>query len=883
MRGLRAWLVRLAGLFRREEGEREMAEEIESHLQMHIDDNVRAGMTLEEARRQALIKLGGVEQTKENYRERRSLPLLETLGQDIRFGIRQLRKNPGFTAVAVLTLALGIGANTAIFSLVDGILLRPLPYAEPERLVTFLQSYPSVGLNRWGISQFLFANFREQARSFERSAAHTGVGLTLTGLDEPVRLRGAYVTAGFFEVLGVNPARGRVFLPEEDVRGKNIVCILSDRLWRTRFGSDPNIVGQSLRLNDAALQVVGVMPPGFQFPSPETELWIPLGLDPERRFGFMYSGIARLKDGVSATQAEAETTGIQWNLARQTENPPPAGADMKMIVMPLHEAVTQRAKRPLLVLLGAVGLVLLIACANIANLLLGRVTARSREIAVRIALGASARRIVTQLLTESLLLAMLGALAGAALAVWLVALIGRLPLEGIPRMADVQVNTTALLFTGAVAVATGFLFGLAPALRAYRLGLGAGFREGIRSTATVSGRRLNNSLVAAQVALSLVLLIGAGLLLKSFAHLLAVNPGFQPENLLTMRISVSDKRYDSPEKVLRFYEDLTDRVRGLPGVRAAGLISKLPVQSDGGDADGYVVEGHEKPGHVQPNAFMQVAFPGYFQALGIPLLRGRDFSSADSADTEPVAIADETLARLYWPDGNAIGKRIRFGWDTSERAWMTIVGVAGDVKHTGLATPAYPHLYMPAMQREGRRLQQMHLAVRTTASPAAAAAMIREQVRQIDANVPVFAVRTMPEIVAESLNSQRLTNILLGSFAAVALLLAALGIYGVMSLSVTGCTREFGIRMALGAQRRDVFRLVVGEGMGIAAAGVVVGVLGALGATRFLQTLLFETSPFDPATFVGVALVLGGAAFVACYLPARRATRVDPIVALRYE
>jgi putative ABC transport system permease protein len=806
---------------------------------------------------------------------------METLWHDVKYGVRMMAKSPGFTLVAVLTLALGIGANTAIFSLVDGVLLRPLPYAEPERLVIFLQSYPSVGLNRWGISQFLFASFREQAQSFERSAAHTTRDLTLSGIEEPVRLQATYVTAGFFKVLGVNPAQGRTFQPEEDAPGKNAVCILSDGLWRTRFGSDPYILGQTLRVNDAPLLVVGVMPPGFQFPSPDTDLWIPLGLDPHRRFGFMYSGLARLKEGVSAAQAEAETTGIQWNLARQSENPPPPGADMKMIVMPLHEAVTSRAKNPLLVLLGAVGLVLLIACANIANLLLGRVTARKREIALRIALGASARRIIAQLLTESLLLASLGAVAGALLAAWLVALIGRLPLEGIPRIADVEVNTTALLFTGVVGLATGLLFGLAPAVRARQLGLSAGLHEGVRGTASVSSRRLNHSLVATQVALSLVLLVGAGLLLKSFAHLLAVNPGFQPENLLTMQLSLSGERYNAPERMIHFYETLMDRVSGLPVVRAAGLISNLPVQG-GGDADGYVVEGQEIPRGVSPNSMMLATYPGYFQALGIPLLRGRDFSKTDSDDTEPVAIVDETLARTYWPDGNALGKRIRFGWDTSDRAWMTIVGVAGNIKHSGLASPGYPHLYMPYRQRM-ERLQQMHLAVRTTADPAAAAATIRAQVRELDANVPLYAVRTMPEIVAESLNSQRLTNLLMGAFAALALLLAAVGIYGVMSLNVAGCTQEFGIRMALGAQRGDVFRMVMRQGMTITAAGAGVGVLGALGLARFLQTLLFEVSPMDPGTFAAVIAILGGSAFAACYLPARRATRVDPMVALRYE
>jgi len=526
--------------------------------------------------------------------------------------------------------------------------------------------------------------------------------------------------------------------------------------------------------------------------------------------------------------------------------------------------------------------VLLIACANIANLLLGRVTARRREIALRVALGARSRRIVAQLLTESVLLAVLGAILGSALASFLVGAVSRLPLEGFPRAGEVRVNTTALVLTAAVAVATGLLFGLAPALRARQLSLGAGLREGIRGTASVPSRFLNNALVAAQVALSLVLLVGAGLLLRSFAHLLAVDPGFRPDSLLTLRLSLSERGYDPPQKMVPFYETLIDGVRGLPGVRAAGLVSKLPVQDEGGDADGYVVEGREQPGPVQPNALMNVAFPGYFRTLGIPLVRGRDFSSADRGDTLPVAIVDETLARRYWPDGDAIGKRVRFGWDTSARAWMTIVGVAGNVKHSGLAALGYPHIYMPSAQQPDR-LPQMYLAVRTTADPSTVAAAVRAQVRQLDPNVPVFAVRTMPEIVATSLDSQRLTNLLLGGFAAVALVLAAVGIYGVMSLSVAGCMQQFGIRMALGAQPGDVFRLVLREGMGIAAAGAGLGVVGALGAARYLRTLLFEVSPVDPATFGAVAAVIGAAALAACYLPARRATRVDPMAVLRSE
>jgi putative ABC transport system permease protein len=833
-------------------------------------------MTHEEARRRALLDLGGVAQTKQLYREGGTLPRLESLWRDLRFGTRMLGRNPGFSTIVVLTLALGIGANTAIFTLVDGILMRPLPYLEPERLVVFNQSYPSVGLENWGISPFLFASLRERAGSFERSAAYTTAGLDLAGLEQPARVQAGYVTTGFFEILGAAPVIGRAFLPE-----KNVVCVLSDRLWRGRFGGDPRVVGRSLTLNGAPIQVIGVMPPGVDLPSPRTELWLPAGLNPERRFGFVYLGIARLKAGVDAAQAEAEATGIQWSLARQSEKPPPPGADMRMRVTPLQEAVARAARRPLLVLLGAVGLVLLIACANIANLLLARVTGRRREIALRIALGASPWRITLQFLTESLILTVLGAGVGVLLALWLVRSSVGLAGDGIPRMAEVGVSLSGVAFAAALAMVTGVLLGLAPAFRATRIGGHAESGDGGRSTRSVSSRRVNQALVATQVAFSLVLLMGAGLLLRSFASLISVDPGFQPENLLTMRLSLSGQRYDSTEPRARFYEALIERVNGLPGVRAAGLVSNLPIQSDGW-SDGYLIEGREEPGSVPPNALIRIGFPGYFQAIGIPLLRGRDFSSADRGDTPPVAIVDESLARLYWPDGDAIGKRIRLGWDTSERAWMTIVGVAGSVKHSGLAEPFYPHLYLPFRQSQDVP-GEMHFAVRTAADPSAATAMIRDKVRDLDGNLPVFDVRTMPELVARSLNSQRLTNVLLGGFATTALVLAGVGIYGVMSLGVTGRTREFGVRMALGARRGEVFRLVVKQGMQMTAAGVAAGTLGAIGLTRFLRSLLFEVSPADPATLAAVVVILGVAAFTACYVPARRATRVDPMVALRHE
>ncbi|HKY31027.1 MAG TPA: ABC transporter permease [Candidatus Polarisedimenticolia bacterium] len=858
--------------------EREMDDELRFHLDRQIEANLRSGMSQDEARRRALLDLGGGEQVRQRVREARAGFRLEALAKDLRFGGRMLRRHPGFTAVAVFTLALGIGACTAIFTLVETVLLRPLPYPEPDRLVLFLQSYPSAGLDRWGLSQFLFASFRDQSRSFERSAAYSSTGLNLAGREEPVRVQGAQVTWGYFEVLGVRPALGRTILPEEDVPGGSPVCLISDRLWRTRYHADLMIVGSSLRLDDVGRQVIGVMPPGFAAPRPDTDVWIPLGLDPSRRFGFWLTGIARLKPDVTVPGAGAEVTGLQWSLARQSESPPEPGADLGMLVMPLREALVGDTRRPLLVLSGAVGLVLLIACANTASLLLGRVTARRRELALRMALGASPGRIAAQLLTETFLLAALGASAGALVAVWLVALLGRMPLQGIPRVAELQVTMGALAFAAVLALPASALSGLLPALRAR--GLDAGLRGGARAGVGAGTRRLHHVLVGSQMALSITLLVGAGLLLRSFLTLLAVDPGFRPENLLTLRFSLSGERYGSTERMTLFYDELLRQVRDVPGVRSAGLISNLPIQSDGW-SDGYAVEGHETPGAVQPNAMIRVALPGYFEAAGIPL-RGRDFGPQDDAGAQRVAIVDETLARQYWPAGDAVGGRIRFGWDTSEQAWMTIVGVAGAVKHSGLEEAWYPHLYLPFRQSQ-ETVSEMHLAVRTEADPGSSAAIIRARVAGLDPDLPLFAIRTMPELVSESLARQRLVYFLLASFAATALLMAAVGLYGVMSLSVSGRVQELGVRTALGADRGHLFRLVVGEGMRLAGLGVLAGVPAALAATRLLGSLLYEVSPADPLTLGAVVVVLGMAAFGACCLPALRAARVDPIVSLRCE
>jgi putative ABC transport system permease protein len=871
-------------LFHRARTEQEMTEEIDAYLEMLIEFKVKEGLNPLEARRAALIELGGKEQVKEKIREVSVGRYLETLWQDLHYGLRMLGKHPGFTAIALLTLALGIGANAAIFSVVYGVLLQPLPYAEDDRLVTLMQSYPQKGLDTWGISQANFALYRDHNQVFEKIAAYNSPGFNLTGGDGPERLQGSAVTVDFFDVLGVEPGWGRAFRVEEDAPGKNLVCILSYGLWQRRFGGDPQILGQSLLLNDTPTEVVGIMPQGFAFPDRNVELWIPLGLNPQRMFGYTHRGIARLKPGVSVSQAEADTTSIFWNAAQENpgiagaRTPPPEGADMKTIVRPLKVVIIGDTKTPLLVLLGAVGLVLLIACANVANLLLVRAASRTRELALRFALGATPGRVIRQLLTESLLLALVGGAAGAALA-WLgVRLLRQLPaLQQVPRLAEVSVNPTVLAFTAALAVLTGLLFGFAPALRAYQIGLQAGMREGMRGSAGTASRRLNSVLVAAQFALCLVLLIGAGLLLKSFQRLLSVNPGFQPEHVLSMRMALPNSKYANADQSVQFFDNLLERVRSLPGIRSAGVVSLLPFAGSR-TSDGFVVEGHEpESGGLAPNAQDRVVSPGYFQTLEIPLLRGRDFLKSDRADSPLVAIVDETLARRYWADGDALGKRIRYAWSDQ---WMTIVGVTAGVKIRNLKETIEPHFYYPYAQTQPR---QMYLTVRTVGEPTAATAAIRSEVQALDADLPVWGVQPLTAAVDQTLNNQRLTNTLLTVFAGLAVLLAAVGIYGVMSLYVSNRTNEFGIRLALGAQPAILLRSVLRQGLVLTLGGVLAGTATAFALTRTLASLLFEVSATDPTIFFSVPLLLVAVALLACYIPARRAMRVDPLVALRYE
>jgi predicted permease len=808
---------------------------------------------------------------------------MNTLFQDLRYGARILLKQPAVTLVAVVTLALGIGANTAIFSLVNGILLRPLPFRKPDRVVRLIQSSPKLGLATWGVSQADFAAYREQNRSFESVALYNSTATNLTGTGEPERLPMTSVSADFFKVFGVSPLLGRTFVEGEDTQGRNLVCVISYAFWQRRFGGDPNIVGRMLNLNNIPTQIVGVMPADFKYPRLEIDLWTPMALDVKRTAPYFFSVAARLKPGVEMGQAQADTTGVLQNFGRQNPNVAEAvgineGAGPRTIVQPIREVLLGKTQKPLLVLLTAVALVLLIACANVANLLLARATSRTKEIAVRVALGATPLRVARQLLTESVLLAFIGATVGVGLASIGVRLLYKLPISGIARIEEVSLSGRVLAFTAGLTILTGLLFGMMPALRAYAMGIESGMREGTRGT--VSHRRLNSALVAVQFALSLVLLIGAGLLLKSFQRLESVNLGFNAENTLTMVASLPRNKYDSEEKALHFYDSAIENLRNAPGIRSVGLTTNLPF-SDGGEVDGFIVEGQEPPGGVNisqsEQAELQSVTPGTFQTLGIPLLQGRDFQSSDHSKAPVVAIIDEPLARRYWPAGDAIGKRIE---TTGNREWMTIVGVVGGIKHVSLAEEKQPHIYMALAQYPDQRAA---LVVRTDGPPNAATSTFRAAIGQVDADMPLYMVRSMTEIIGQTLSTQRLTNILLTAFAILALTLAAVGIYSTMSVYVGSRTKEFGIKLALGAQPGALRKAVMRQGLWLTAAGVLVGIAGALALTRTIKSLLFEVSATDPLVFTAVPLLLVLVSIIACYTPAHRATKVNPLVALRDE
>ncbi|HEX8775370.1 MAG TPA: ABC transporter permease [Pyrinomonadaceae bacterium] len=800
---------------------------------------------------------------------------MNTLWQDLRYGLRMLLKNPGFAVIAVIALALGIGANAAIFSVVNAVLLRSLPYDDPDRLIV-LRENKIPQFPEFSVSPGNFLDWQKQNTVFEKLAAIRGFSYNLVGTGEPERLRGARISAGLFEMLGVKPAQGRTFLAEEDQPGRDSVVILSNSLWQRRFGADPNILGRALTLNASTYTVIGVMPPDFQFPDRETELFTPVAFDAKQaeQHGAHYiSVVGRLKPGVGLEQAQTEMSAIAARLSQQY---PDSNAGWGVSLFRMQEYESRDIKQALLVLLGAVALVLLIACANVANLLLARATARAREIAIRTALGASRWRVIRQLLTESILLALVGGGLGLLLAVWGMDLLLALAPEDLPRVKNGALDARVLGFTILITLLTGIVFGLVPALQSSRPNLNETLKEGGRGT-TGGHHRVRGALVVTEVALAMMLLIGAGLLIRSFYRLQQVDPGFNPKNALAVTVSLPAKKYAEEEQQAAFFTQLIEKVSGLPGVVAVGATQSLPIQGD--YVLGFNIQGRppDAPGE-EPSTNYYAVSPDYFKAMGIPLLRGRLFTERDKKDTPRVAIINETMAKKFFPGEDPIGKGINV--TNGPERFREIVGIVADVKQYGLDRPTTAQTYEPYLQTP---FSGMTLIVRTEGNPTALNAGVRGQVLSIDKDQPVSRSRTLEEVIAESVAKQRFAMMLLGIFAVVALILAAVGLYGVMSYSVTQRTHEIGIRMALGAQQKDVLKLVVGQGMILALIGVGVGLLASLALTSVMRTLLFGITATDPLTFLAIPLLLAVVALAASLMPARRAMKVDPMIALRYE
>jgi putative ABC transport system permease protein len=877
----KVFLDRLRALRDSDAVHREIDEEVRFHIDMRTEEYVRKGMSPDAARREAERRFGRLTRIKEMGYEVRGGGWLETLWQDLRYGARMLVKAPGFTSIAVITLALGIGANTAIFSVVNAVLLRPLPYESPERLLIIQESVSGGAGFSPSYSNFADWHARNAVCS-SMAAVRTNESFNFTGAGEPERLQGRIVSAEFFSTLGIRPQLGRDFLAEEDRPGAPPAVILSHGFWQRRFGADPSIIGTQLTLNNQSFTVVGITPANFQYGA-EADVTVPIGLQAER---FRLRGrdpgvsvVARLKPGVSQQQAETELNLIAARLERQY---PESNTGRRVLLTPLHESFVGDVRQPLLILLGSVGLVLLIACANVANLLLVRASARRKEMVVRVALGAGRVRIIRQLLTESVLLAALGAALGILLAFWGTSLIISQAPDGIPRLHEARVDAPVLVFTLAVSLLTGLLFGLAPALQASRPNLTEGLKEGERGS---SGRRqrLRGVLVVCEVALTLALLVGAGLLIQSFRRVLQVDPGFEARNLLTMQLSVNNP---DGHQVATFFERLQRDVRSLPGVRSVAVSNGLPLGV--ANQPPFIVEGRPRPepGN-EPVGIRYTVSPDYFPTLGIELLKGRLFAAQDAPGTPPVVIIDEALARQYFPGEDPLGKRIRQALPDAPD--LEIVGVVRHVEHESLdgQAPARPQFYLNFQQTPAERLptqvRRINLLVRTEVDPSSLAPAVRGRVAALNKDQTVFNVRTMEQIVAQSVAPRRFSMLLLTVFAAVALVLAGVGIYGMMSYAVAQRTREIGVRMALGAQVSDVLKLVIRQGMKLVLVGVALGLIASVALTQTIKSLLFGVSATDPATFAAIAVLLALVALLACFVPARRATHVNPMIALRGE
>ena len=883
---IRAWASRTRASLSPRQLDQEFEHELDAHLDMLADENVRRGMSPEEARRAARIRLGGQTQLKEINRELHGLPALETFFQDTRYAFRMLRKNPGFTAVAVLTLALGIGANTAIFSVVYAMLLKPLPYSRPDQLLTVFEAQPQAGVKATGWSYANFAELREQNRIFSDMAGSQQHQLTLTGRGEPSVVNTSVVTPELFSVFGQRPILGRPFYPDDGKPGAPAVVVLSENLWRGSFGADPKVIGSSINLDKRSFTIVGVMPAVFRFPilTESEQLWIPLVQDPlfgtwmDRRGGHWLQVTGRLKPGVSMTQAQAELDAIGARLAKEF----PAENDGWTIrFVTLQQKIVGNVKSALLVLMGAVGLVLLIACANIANLLLTRATSRAREIAVRTALGAGRSRIVRQLLSETLVLGLLGGLAGIALAYLGVEGLTALMPQDLPQVNAIRVDNFVLGFALLLSALASCAFGLAPALFAANSNLQSSLREGgARSGESSNRRRARSFLAAGEIALAMVLLVAAGLLLKSFSKLMAVSPGFDAQHVVQADISLPRFQYAMPQQWAAFSRELLTRLQSEPGMRDAAVVVPRPM------ADGFVNLGFDIVGNPPLSAgtsrtanYVSVS-PDYFRVMQIPLLAGRLFDRHDVSASPRVSLVSEAMARIYFPNQNPLGKQIVFGFPPDIGAVREIVGVVGDVRDVALGQDPGAMMYVPYAQAP---FWGANVVVRSSLSAASVAGTIRRDVQQIDKDLPVTDVAMMKDTIDATVAQPKFRTFLLGLFAAMALVLAATGIFGVVSYSVSRRTNEIGIRVALGASRNRILRMVFGETLVLTCAGLVLGVPSALAGSHLLGHLLFNVSANDPATLAAVAFTLALVAAIAGYIPARRAMRVDPMVALRHE
>jgi predicted permease len=878
---LRSWF---GTLVHRRRSESEMAAEFRFHVEARADDLAQSGIPREEALRRARVEFGGMEGIKEECREATGASVYATLAQDLRFGLRLLRKSPGFATAAALTLALGVGANTAIFSVVYAVLLRPLPYTDPDQLVTAFQTRLQDGVKMTGSSFLDLEEWRQQSHAFTELAGVQRHDLTLTGRGEPDVVDTAVVTPEVFSLLEARPLAGRALVPPDGRPGAEPVVVLSEALWRTRFGSDPGVVGTSVTLDQRPFTIVGVMPAGFRVPAfvQRQQIWIPLAQDPlfgswmPRRGGHWLRVVGRLKPGTSVAQAQAEMDAIAERLGR--EHPENAGWAIR--VAPLQQALVADARSALLVLLGAVGLVLLIAVGNIANLLLARATSRAREIAIRQAVGASRGRIVRQLLTESAVLGGLGAIGGILLAYWGVQLLASLLPPEVPRFGEIRVDGWVLGFALVLSVAASLVFGLAPAVFAAGSKPQAGLREDARSGGSGRRQRVRRVLAAAQTALAVVLVVGAGLLLRSLDALTSVNPGFSTEHVLKASVSLPQYQYTTPQQWAAFLSTLLERVKARPGLQQSALAVPLPI------AEGYVNLGFDvvggpppPPGAASTADYVSVS-PGYFRVMGIPLLRGRSFAPEDMVEAPRVAIVNQALARVYFPGQDPIGRRLVFGFPPDPGVEREIVGVVGDVRDVALHQDPGPMMYVPVAQAP---FWGAAVVVKTSLPPSAVFPEIRQVVKGIDKNLPVTDAAALADAVESSVAQPRFRAWLVSLFGIVALLLATAGIFGVVAYAVACRTHEIGVRITLGASPGAIRRMVVRENLGIALSGLAVGSVAALVLAQVLASELYGVGARDPLAFGASVLLVLAAALAAAYVPARRATRVDPVTALRCE